>query len=127
MTAVSNRPQSPPLSLSHSSAVSFNLDKNKEHQPSTQPCPQVPPSVTPQSDRPLIPISLCRERRVFNQNVEGPHDRFVMLFCYFLMPSTPSVGNKRDSTARLSLWLSPTWVDCLVSRWEGQIAEPKYC
>lgn len=125
MTAVSNRPQSFPLSLSHSSAVSFNLDKNKEHQPSSQPCPQVPPRVTPQCDRPLIPISLRRERRDFNQNVEGPHDRLVMLFCYFILPSAPSAVNKRDSTARLSLWLSPTWVDCHVSGWGGQITEPK--
>lgn len=49
MTAVSNRPESFPLSLSHSSAVSFNLDKNKKHQPSTQPCPEVPPMSPPRA------------------------------------------------------------------------------
>lgn len=125
VTAVSNRPQSFPLSLSHSSAVSFNLDKNKEHQPSTQPCPQVPPVSPPQCDRPLIMISLHRERLDFNQNVEGPHGRFVMFFCYFILPSTPSAGNKRDSTVRLSLWLSPTWVDCHVSGCRDKLQSPR--
>lgn len=49
VTAVSNRTQSFPLSLSHSSAVSFNLHKNTEHQPSTEPCPQVPPMSPPRA------------------------------------------------------------------------------
>lgn len=46
-------------------------------------------------------------------------------FFYFSLPSTPSAVNKRDSTASLLLWLSPTWVDFHVSERGGQIAETK--
>lgn len=134
VTAVSNRPQSFPLSLSHSSAVSFNLDKNKEHQPSTQPCPKVPP-VSPPS---VIGLSsrlaslgkgviLTLFQRHCSTKCVGPSQEKVcdvFLFCFFL-PSTPSAVNKRDSTASLLLWLSPTWVDCHVSGRGDKLQSPK--
>lgn len=42
--------------------------------------PQVP-CVTPQGSRPLILISLCREKPDLNQTVEACPDRFISLVC----------------------------------------------
>lgn len=129
MTAVSNRPQSFPLSLSHSSAVSFNLDKNKEHQPSTHPCPKVPPMSPPS----VIGLSSRLAsawkgvistlfQMYWSTKCGGPSQEKVCdVFLCFFLPYTPSAVNKRDSTALALAHLGR--FPCL---WTGrQIAEPK--
>lgn len=115
VTAVSNRPQSFPLSLSHRSAVSFNLDKNRA--PTIYPTMPPDTPVSPPSVIGLSSCSACTGKGVTLFQTHWPThsggDSQEMVCDAFLLfyPPSQSAVNKRDLTASLLLWLRPTWVD----------------